>query len=82
MSHQVTLYSKPGCHLCELARDMVLGLHREYDFHLVETDISLDPALFKLYWDKIPVLVIDGRTTLAEPIAIADVRAALDGKGQ
>lgn len=79
MSHQVILYSKPGCHLCELAREMVLGLSREYDFHLVETDISLDPALFKQYWDKIPVVVIDGATTLAEPIAIADVRAALDG---
>jgi glutaredoxin len=77
MSHQVILYNKPGCHLCELAREMVLGLSREYDFHLVETDISLDSALFKQYWDKIPVLVIDGRTTLAEPIAMADVRAAL-----
>ncbi len=81
MSHQIILYSKPGCHLCELAREMVLGLSREYAFHLVETDISLDPTLFKQYWDKIPVLVIDGRTTLAEPIAAADVRAALDGKG-
>jgi predicted thioredoxin/glutaredoxin len=80
MAHQVILYSKPGCHLCELAREMVLGLRREYDFHLVETDITLDPALFKQYWDKIPVVVIDGRTTLAEPIDIADVRAALDGQ--
>ncbi len=81
MPHQLILYGKPGCHLCELAREMVLGLSREYELHLVETDITLDPALFKQYWDKIPVLVIDGRQTLAEPIAAADVRAALDGKG-
>ncbi len=78
MPHRLLLYSKPGCHLCDLAREMVLGLPREYDIDLVETDITLDQALFKQYWDKIPVLVIDGRTTLAEPIALADVRAALD----
>ncbi len=77
MLHHLTLYSKPGCHLCDVARDMVLGLRRDYDFDLVETDITLDPALFRQYWDKIPVLVIDGRTTLAEPIAAAEVRAAL-----
>ncbi len=80
MVHQVILYSKPGCHLCELAREMVLGLSREHDFQLVELDIELDPMLFKQFWDKIPVLMIDGRTTLAEPIAIDDVRAALDGQ--
>ena len=77
MRHHLLLYSKPGCHLCDLAREMILGLRKEYDFDLAETDITLDQALFKQYWDKIPVLVIDARTTLTEPIAMADLRRAL-----
>ncbi len=77
MPHHILLYSKPGCHLCEIAYQLLLGLKREFDFQIEEADITHDPALINQYWDKIPVVVVDGATTLAAPIRVAEVRAAL-----
>jgi glutaredoxin len=77
MPHHIILYSKPGCHLCEIAYQLLQGLQREFDLTVQETDISGDPALFEKYRDKIPVALIDGHVVLSAPIRLADVRAAL-----
>ncbi|MGB8643833.1 MAG: glutaredoxin family protein [Anaerolineae bacterium] len=79
MHHNLTLYSKPGCHLCEIAEQLLLGLHREFDFSVEKVDISADPALVAEYGTRIPVIVIDGRTTLEAPIRSQVLRAALNG---
>jgi glutaredoxin len=57
---QVTLYGKPGCHLCEEARQVVLSLRLERDFDLAEVDISLDPGLNREYGERIPVVAVNG----------------------
>ena len=80
MSHHITIYGKPGCHLCELAAQLLEGLHREFDFTLEEMDITQDPVLLTEFGDKIPVVVIDKRTTLFAPIRLVHVRAALTGR--
>lgn len=80
MPHHIILYSKPGCHLCEIAYQLLQGLQREFDLTIQETDITGDPALFEKYWNKIPVALIDGRVTLAAPIRMTDVRAALSNQ--
>jgi glutaredoxin len=77
MSHRIILYGKPGCHLCEIAHQLLLGLKREFDLTIEEIDITRDPALLERYRETIPVLLIDNRTTLAAPIRTAEVRAAL-----
>ena len=77
MKHRVTLYGKPGCHLCEIEHTLLIGLKREFDFTLEEVDITHDDALLARYRDAIPVVVIDDRTTLSAPIRTAAVRAAL-----
>lgn len=79
MSHHILLYSKPGCHLCEITHQLLLGLHREFELTIEPVDISQDPSLYDKYWDKIPVIIVDNQTTLAAPIRVADVRAALSG---
>jgi glutathione S-transferase len=56
----VTLYGKPGCHLCDDARAVVERVRAEHPFELREVDISLDPALFREYGERIPVLELDG----------------------
>jgi glutaredoxin len=56
----VTLYGKPGCHLCDDARAVVERVRAEHPFELREVDISLDPVLFREYGDRIPVLALDG----------------------
>jgi glutaredoxin len=56
----VTLYGKPGCHLCEDARAVIARVRESHDFELEEVDISVDPGLFRLYGERIPVVAVDG----------------------
>jgi glutaredoxin len=56
----VTLYGKPGCHLCEEAREVLLFVRLERDFELAEVDVTLDPGLNREYGERIPVIAVDG----------------------
>ncbi len=61
---RLTLYGKPGCHLCDDARAAVAEVREEFDFELREVDISVDPRLFREYGERIPVLDVDGDEAL------------------
>jgi glutaredoxin len=56
----VTLYGKPGCHLCEDARAAVERVRLQRPFELREVDVTLDPGLHREYGERIPVLALDG----------------------
>lgn len=56
----VTLYGKPGCHLCEELRERLEALRDECAFTVEEIDITKDPVLFDRYRYAIPVLWVDG----------------------
>ena len=56
----VTLYGKPGCHLCEDAREVVERVRADHPFELRQVDVSLDPGLHREYGERIPVLELDG----------------------
>jgi glutaredoxin len=56
----VTLYGKPGCHLCDDAREVVERVRARHPFELREVDVSLDPELYREYGERIPVLEVDG----------------------
>jgi glutaredoxin len=56
----LTLYGKPGCHLCEGARSAVRGVAAQRGVELVEVAVSLDPVLNRRYGERIPVLALDG----------------------
>jgi glutaredoxin len=60
----VTLYGKPGCHLCEEARQVVDAVRARHPFDLEEVDITRDPALERAYRERIPVVAIDGAEAL------------------
>jgi glutaredoxin len=77
MPRRVIVYSKPGCHLCEEALRLLQDLRDEFDLAIQEIDLTTDPALFKNYFEKIPVVIIDDHVTLAAPIRMEEVRAAL-----
>jgi len=57
---RVTLYGKPGCHLCDDARAAVARVRAERPFELDEVDVTLDPALYRRYGERIPVLELEG----------------------
>jgi glutaredoxin len=56
----LTLYGKPGCHLCEDARAAVREVLAGRDIQLREVDVTLDPLLEGRYGERIPVLEVDG----------------------
>jgi hypothetical protein len=60
-SRTVTLIGKPGCHLCDRAREVILKVTGELGAAFEERDITQDEALYRTYWEQIPVTLIDGR---------------------
>jgi len=74
---RLTLYGKPGCHLCEDARAAVLSLREELDFELEEVDVSLDARLHRVYGERIPVLAIDGEDVLELGVEATQLRRLL-----
>jgi glutaredoxin len=56
----VTLYSRPGCHLCEEARESLQRVQTRAPFTLHEVDIESDDALHARYLERIPVVAVDG----------------------
>lgn len=56
----MTLYARPGCGLCDEARDVMQGVRERADFDLEEVDISGDDALELAYGIRIPVVAVDG----------------------
>jgi glutaredoxin len=58
---KVTIYSRSGCHLCEIAIDRINSTLNELDFEL---DIKLIDDDFKLqeeFGEQVPVILIDGK---------------------
>jgi glutaredoxin len=56
----VTLYTRPGCHLCDDARAVIERVRERAPFQLVEIDIESDDALHRAYLERIPVVELDG----------------------
>ena len=56
----LTLYGKPGCHLCDDARAILGEALAGRDVALREVDVTLDPVLERRYGERIPVLAMDG----------------------
>jgi glutaredoxin len=77
----VTLYGKPGCHLCEDARAVVEELRATHGFELEEVDISLDAGLYRRYGERIPVVAVDGVERFEFFVDPAELARSLDRVG-
>jgi thiol-disulfide isomerase/thioredoxin len=58
---KVFLYSRPGCHLCEVVEEQLARLRKEHAFDVEIVDIDGDLALVELYGREIPVVMLDGK---------------------
>jgi glutaredoxin len=56
----VTLYSRPGCHLCDEARTILERMRESTPFEVDEINIEGDDALHARYLERIPVIAVDG----------------------
>jgi glutaredoxin len=78
----VTLYGKPGCHLCDEAREVVAEVRSRREFELVEVDVSLDPGLERRYGERIPVVAVDGEEAFQLRVDAAELEKRLGTVGR
>ncbi len=55
------LVGKPGCHLCDVAREVIETVCAQADEDFIELSIFDDPRLAAMYADQIPVVLVDGQ---------------------
>ena len=76
----VTLIGKPDCHLCDVAREVVETVVAELPEDSVDVEelsIADDPSLYAQWWEKIPVVLIDGELHGHWRVSPDRLRAAL-----
>jgi len=74
----VTLYTRPGCHLCEEAKAAIAPLLREFSAALHEINIDEDPVLKERYGWDIPVIFIGQHKTAKHRVDLAQFRRQLE----
>ena len=57
----VEIYSRPGCHLCDVAKETIEKVRKRVAFDLRITNVESDPALETAYGQEIPVVMINGQ---------------------
>jgi len=75
-SIHIEIYSRPGCHLCDEAKDVIEPFRKRYRFELSVTDVDSSAALRAAYGTEIPVVMINGQEAFRHRV---DAKA-LEGK--
>ena len=60
-TRQVVVYSRKGCHLCEVVKESLIKLSRQGSFTWREVDVDSDNEIRRQFNDEVPVVFIDGR---------------------
>ena len=77
MKPHVIVYSRPGCHLCDDAKDVIEQVKHEIDLTLEEVNIEHDLDLLQRYRYDIPIITINGVETFRHRVEPSTLRAAL-----
>jgi glutaredoxin len=73
-----TLYTRPGCHLCENARAAILPIVAEFGAKFREVNVDADPELRELYTNDVPVVFLGSREVARHLVDAARFRRALE----
>jgi glutaredoxin len=73
----VTIYSRPGCHLCEKAKTQLAPLLREFGARLTEINIDEDSQLRARYDYDVPVIFLGARKAAKHRVDLAQFRRQL-----
>ena len=76
----LTIYSRPGCHLCDEMKAVVRTVAQSVPLSLEEIDISTDPGLEASYGLEIPVLMVEGKKAAKYRIGEEELRKVLAGR--
>jgi Glutaredoxin-like domain (DUF836) len=75
----VRLFSRPGCHLCDDARAVVLSVRERLPFAFEEVDVSSSDALELEYGIRIPVVEVDGEERFEIAVDAGELEALVRG---
>ena len=78
---RVTLYGRPGCHLCDVAREVIEEVCADLGESFVEVSIDDDPDLQQRFTNEVPVTFVDGRQHDFWRVDPQRLRAALGENG-
>lgn len=79
---RLTIYSRPGCHLCDEMKAVVQRMSRRVPLIVEEIDITGDAELERLYGMEIPVLLVDGRKAAKYRISEDELFRMLAGRAR
>ncbi len=74
----LTLYSRPGCHLCDEAKKCVAPLAARFGARIREVNIDADPALRARYNEEVPVLFLGPRKVAKYTVNLEQLRRQLE----
>ena len=77
----VTLYTRPGCHLCDEAKAAIASLLREFGAVLHEVNVDEDMVLKERYGWDVPVIFIGQRKAAKHQVDLAQFRRQLQSAG-
>ncbi len=77
----VTLYTRPGCHLCDEAKSAIAPLLREFGMALREVSIDADPILRERYGLDVPVIFIGRHKAAKHRVDLEQFRRQLKDAG-
>jgi glutaredoxin len=78
----VTLYTRPGCHLCEEAKAVMAPLLAEFGARLREVNIDDDAVLRARYDHDVPVIFLGARKVAKHRVVAAQFRRQLEESGR
>jgi thiol-disulfide isomerase/thioredoxin len=78
---QLTLYSRPGCHLCDEMKATVSRVSETVQLAVEEIDISTNPDLERRYGEDIPVLLVEGRKVAKYRITVEELLRVVTNRG-
>jgi len=77
MKPHVIVYSRPGCHLCDEAKQIIAAAGCADDYTLAEIDIESDQDLLRRYKNDIPVITINGVEMFRHRLTAEQFRLAI-----
>ncbi len=75
---EVTLYTRPGCRLCDEAKAAIAPLLREFGAALREVNIDEDPVLRERYGWDVPVIYIGAHKAAKHRVDLVQFRRQLE----
>src|SRR5262249_54871472 len=58
---RLTVITRVECHLCDVAKEAIARVAAQAGVEWTDVDVDSDPALLDEYWDRVPVILLDGK---------------------